>query len=77
MTRMTSLTGILLVSIVCNLVLIVKLNRNGQDDIMLIGRQFMTFAGQNIGMAHPTLAHALTNYYVSQFDHWNQVTADT
>jgi len=42
MSRMTSLTYILLVSFVCNLVLIVSLNRDGQDDITFIGCQSMS-----------------------------------
>jgi len=41
MTRMTSLTYILLVSVVCNLVSIVEVNHNGRDDITLIGCQLM------------------------------------
>jgi len=39
MTHMTSPTYILFVSFVCNLVLIVSLNSDGQDNIMFIGRQ--------------------------------------
>jgi len=76
MTCMTSLTYIVLVSVVCILDLIVKFNRNGQNDITLMGRQLMRFAVKNIGMAFPTLAHALTNYHVSQFGHWNEVKVD-
>ena len=57
MTRMTSLTYIVLVSFVCNLVSIVEVNHNGQDDITLIGCQLMWFAVQNIGLAYLTLAH--------------------
>jgi len=77
MTRMTSLTYFLLVRFVCNLVFIVKLNRNGQVDITLNGRQLMRFAAYNIGMAYRTVAYVLTNYHVSQFGHWNEVKADT
>ena len=40
---MTSLNYILLVSFVCNLVLIVSLNSEVQDDITFIGRQLMRF----------------------------------
>jgi len=58
MTRMTSLTYILLVSFVCILVLIVWVNSGGQDDITFIGRQSLSFDVENIGMAYPTFAHA-------------------
>ena len=43
MTRMTSLTYILLVCFICNFVLTVSLNGDGQDDIMFIGRQSTRF----------------------------------
>jgi len=43
MTCMTSLTNMLLVSFVCNLVLIISLNINGQDDITVNGYQSMRF----------------------------------
>ena len=43
MTRMTSLTYIVLLSFVCNLVLIVSLNSDGQDDITFIGCQATRF----------------------------------
>jgi len=44
MTRMTLLTYISLVSVVCNLVSIIKLSHKGQDDITLIDRQLKRFA---------------------------------
>ena len=58
MNCMTSLTYILLVSFVCNLVSIVSLNCDGQDGITSIGHQPTRFDVQNIGMAYQTLAHA-------------------
>jgi len=58
MPRMTSLTYIVLVSFVCNLVLIVSLNSDEKDDITFIGHQSTRFAVWNIGMAYLTLAHA-------------------
>jgi len=69
MTRMTSLTYILLVSFISNLVLIIRLTSNRQDDITFVGHQSLRFEVLNVGLAYPTLAHALTNYHVSQFGH--------
>jgi len=74
---MASLTQILLVSFVSNLVLVFWVNSNWQDDINLIGRQSMLFGVYNIAMAHPTFANAQTNYHVSQFGHWDQLKPDT
>jgi len=31
----------------------------------------------SLSMVHSTLAHAQTNYHISQFGHWNQEIADT
>ena len=43
MTHMTSLTDTLLVSLVCNVDLIVSLDYGGQEDITFIGRQSTRF----------------------------------
>jgi len=58
MTHMTSLSYILLVSFIGNLVLILSLKSDGQDDITFIGRQSTRLDVKKIGMAYPTLAHA-------------------
>jgi len=58
MTHMTSLTDILLVSFISNLVLTFWLTSNGQDDITFIGCQSMRVEVYSIGMAYSTLAHA-------------------
>jgi len=76
MTRLTSLTDILFVSFVCNLVWIVLPDSDGQDNITFLAYPSTRFAVKNIGMAYPTLPHAYTNYHVSQFGHWNQVKAE-
>jgi len=77
MTRMTSLTGKLLVNFVTNLVSTFARNSNRKDDIRLIGRFVVRFRVEHVGMVCTTLAHPQMNYHVSQFGHWNQDKADT
>jgi len=77
MTRMTSLTYILLVSFISNLVFIVWLTSNGQDNIRFIGCQSMRFEVESIGIASLILAHAYANCYVWQFGYWTQVNPHT
>jgi len=66
----------MLVSFLSRLLLAFWLHSNRQDNIKLIGCQSTWFEVWIIIMAHPTLAHAQTNYHVSQFGHWNQAQAD-
>jgi len=77
MTRMTSLTYILIVDFVLHLGFDFSLNRNRQDDIMLIGRLSTWLVVENFRMACTTGAHTLTNRCVSQFGHWNPEIAGT
>jgi hypothetical protein len=69
MTRMPSLTNILLVNFVFNIDCVLSLNCRRHDDIMVIDCQSTWFGVWNIRVAHMTLAHAQTNYRVSQFGH--------
>jgi len=69
MTRMTSLTYILLVSFLSNVGLIAYLDSNWQDGIAFIGRHSMRFEVKNIGMDYLTLVQALTKYHISHFGH--------
>jgi len=69
MTRMTSVTQILLVNSVSNLVVAFSLTCNRQYDIKLFDPQSTRFGVYNYCMTHMTLAHALMNYHVSQFGH--------
>jgi len=76
-THMTLLTYILLVRFDYNLDVVFWIDSNRKDDITFIGHELMWFGSDNIPMASPTLAHAQTNYHVSQFDHRSQVITDT
>ena len=69
MTRMPSLTNILLVNFVFNIDCAFSLRCRRNDNIMLIDRQSTWFGVWNVCMAQTTLAHAQTNYRVSQFGH--------
>jgi len=66
-TGTPSLTQILLVNFVSNLDCAFSLICKRQDDIRLINRQSTRFEVKNFRMARMTLAHAQTNYHVSQF----------
>jgi len=69
MTRMPLLINILLVNFVFNIDCAFSLRCRRNDDIMLINRQSTWFGVWNVCVAHTTLAHAQTNYRVSQFGH--------
>jgi hypothetical protein len=69
MTRMPSLTDILLVNFVFNIDCAFSLTYKRHDDIMLIDRQSTRLVVLNVCVAYTTLAHAQTNYHVSQFGH--------
>ena len=68
-TCMPSLTNILLVNFVFTIDCASSLRCRRHDDIMLIDRQSTWFGVWNLCVAHTTLAHAQTNYRVSQFGH--------
>jgi len=74
-TSTTSLTQLLWVHFVSNLGFAFSLNHNGQDDIMLVRCLSTWFGVENFCMAHLTLAHALTNFHISQFGYWNLLKA--
>jgi len=67
MTRMTSLTQIELVYFVTNIGVALWLNSNLQIHIVRIGHLTAWFGFLTFRMVRSTLAHAQTNYHVSQF----------
>jgi hypothetical protein len=69
MTGMLSLSQILLVNCVSDLHCVFSLVCERQDDIMLIEHQSTRFGVLHCHVARMTLAHAQTNYHVSQFGH--------
>jgi hypothetical protein len=69
LTRMTSLTEILLAHFVTNIAFALSLNSHLQNKIERDGRFTAQFGFQNFHMVRSTLAHAQTNYHVSQFGH--------
>ena len=77
MTRMPSLTQILLVNFVYSLDYAFSRICKRQGYIRLINRRSSSFGVENFHMACMTLAHAQTNYHVSQFGQWNQIKAHT
>jgi len=68
-TPMTSLTYILLVNFVTNLVCAFLLNSNCNGAMEFIGRLAAKFGHSNFRMVRTTIALAQTNYHVSQFGH--------
>jgi len=66
MTRMSSLSETLLVNFILSLDCVFSLIRKRPDDIVLISCQSTWFGVWTIRMARMTLAHAQTNYHVSQ-----------
>jgi len=76
MTRMTSLTYILLVNFVTNLVFAFLLNSNWHKEIKYIGCLTAWFGFWDFHMVCTTIAHPQTNYCISQFVHWNQEKSD-
>jgi hypothetical protein len=69
MTRMTSLPEILLAHCVTNIAFALSLNRYSQNKTERDGRLTARFGFYNFHMVRSTLAHAQTNYHVSQFVH--------
>ena len=69
MTNMTLLKEISLVLFVTNIAFALSLNRNLQIEIERGGHLTASFAFRTFHMVHSTLAHAQTNYHVSQFGH--------
>jgi hypothetical protein len=69
MTGTLSLSQTLLVNSVSDLHCVFSLICKTQDDIMLIDRQSTRFGVLHCHVARMTLAHAQTNYHVSQFGH--------
>jgi hypothetical protein len=72
MTCMSSLGETLLVTFIFSVYCAFSLIRNRQDDIVLISCQSTLFGFWTVHMACMTLAHAQTNFYVSQCSHLNQ-----
>jgi len=66
-TRMSSLSETLLVNFTFSLDCAFSLIRKRQDDIVLISCQSTWIGVWTVCMAHMTLAHAQTNYHVSQY----------
>ena len=77
MTCMISLTLILLVYFVTNLVCAFALNSNCKGAMEYIGCIAAKFGHKNFRMVRTTLAHAQMNYQVSQLGYSNQVNAYT
>jgi len=69
MTLMTSLTEILLAHFVTNDAFALSLNSHLQNGTEPFGRLAVQFGFQNVYIVCSTLAHAQTNYHVSQFGH--------
>jgi len=69
MTRMTSLTYISLAHLVTNIAFALSLNSQLQKETVHFGSPKVQFGSWNFLMVRSTLAHAQTNYHVSQFSH--------
>jgi len=69
MTRMTSLTQILLPYFVTNIAFALSLDSHTQMETERLGRLTLRCEFKNIRMVRSTLANAQTNYHVSQFGH--------
>jgi len=76
MTRIRSLSKILLVNLASNFGYTFSHNHNQQECIMFVGNLSTWFGVYNFRMFCMTLIHALTNYYMLQFGHWNPKNAD-
>jgi hypothetical protein len=77
MTRMTSLTKILLVHFITNITFALSLNSHMQKEPEHFGRLTVRLDVKNFHMVRSTLAHAQMNYHCLQFGHQNQDKADT
>jgi hypothetical protein len=69
MTRMTSLTYILLAYFIRNIAFALSLYSHRQMETEYSGHLAVRLGFKNIHMLRSTLAHAQTNYHVSQFGH--------
>ena len=69
MPGMTSLTDIFLAHFVTKIALALSLNSQLQNKTERDGRLTARFGFLNFHMVRSTLAHAQTNYHVSQFGH--------
>jgi len=67
LTRMTSVSKILLAHFVTNVAFTLSLNSHLQNETERFGRLTVRFGFQNVHMVRSTLAHIPTNYQVSQF----------
>jgi hypothetical protein len=67
----------LLAHFVTNIAFALSPNSLLQKETEIVGRLTVRFAFSNVHMVRSTLAHAQTNYHVSQFGHWNQEQAGT
>jgi hypothetical protein len=67
MTRMTSLTSILLALYVTIIAFVLTLDSYLKKETEHVGCLTVRFGFKNIHMVCSTLAHAQTNYHVSQF----------
>jgi len=76
MTGMTSLNYIVLVHFVTTIAFAFSLNSTGQTEIKLGGHITAWYGFENFHIVRSTLAHAETNYHVSQYGHGIQETVD-